>query len=363
MKCTQCNFGPQQKCRHEAACSKMLSECGLVTLIDNGDMQERNARIETDIVQMGDDGSGSEYEDEENGTTTAGGIHIGDSTAMKSGPDGGGGKHLYQPVPYMRSENTRPLYMFRSVKKLTDQLTDLIGEWDRSKGGLCFEDPEGWICAGTVRGANGDEVICDATNEQSTRVLPRKVTLYTLNHDVLSVVLKDWVCRKCGFENRYTGEAHGIFPAAKFRAYTVELLYFWMHECLGRGISFRSMFELTSNLQSTRSYRRKVEMGRLGLLALEFKRNRRLSNETIRKFCENIDVKDSSVCTANIFSFSNYEVELEESDCQQLGLAKKPADLKRLKAVVMDGKAIGALREFPEYKDNVQKLVCAKGLL
>lgn len=95
------------------------------------------------------------------------------------------------------------------------------------------------------RDDKGYDVNCSGTKDTTARLLPRKVTLFNLNHDLMSVVLKDWVCRRCGYENRYNGESHAIYPAAKHRAFTVELLYFWMHESSGRGLSFRSIFELT----------------------------------------------------------------------------------------------------------------------
>lgn len=136
----------------------------------------------------------------------------------------------------------------------------------------------------------------------SARILPRKITLFTLNYDLLSVVVNDWVCPRCGYENRYSGECQAIYPAAMHRAYTVELLYFWMHECMGRAISFRSVFELTYNLQNTCSYRRKHESRRFQVFSPEFKRDRRLANAAMRRFCANIDLETDLACTKDNFT-------------------------------------------------------------
>lgn len=236
--------------------------------------------------------------------------------------------------------------------------------WDRKNGGLCFVDPDGWLCKGIVRDRNWEEVACEQRKQSVKKILPRKITLFTLNHDAFSVVVKDWVCCRCGYQNRYTGEAHGIYPAAKFRAFTVELLYFWMHQCMGRGMSFRSVFELTADLQNTSSYRRKFEIRRLDVLAADFKRDRRLANAAIRKFCYHIDLQDSSFCTRDLFSCRKCEVPLNADDCKQLGVVQEHAKgMKRFHSVVMDGKVIGALRDFPVNGSDVQSLVGTKWLM
>lgn len=110
-----------------------------------------------------------------------------------------------------------------------------------------------------------------------------------------SVVLNEWICPECAYENRYKGEGHGIYPAVKHRAFTVELLYFWMHECMERGIYFRS--------------------------------------------------------------------ELDANDCKQLGIREyKRTSMKWFRSIVMDGKVIGALREYPAGPRKPVTLVGAKGL-
>lgn len=206
-------------------------------------------------------------------------------------------------------------------------------------------------------------VSCSATEDDGCTLLPRKVTVLTLNHDMLCVVLNDWVCSRCGYENRYTGEAHGLYPAAKCRAFTVELMYFFMHECMNEGISFRAMFDLIFNVKKTASYLRKIETKKLDALAPEFRRDRRLSNDAVRIFCEHIDLSDEALCTETLFSCSHCEVELSRGDCQQLGIRKEQfIGAKSFSALVMDGKVIGALRDFPVDRSNVDTLVSAEGL-
>lgn len=107
------------------------------------------------------------------------------------------GECRFQPYMYMVSERLRSLYMCPAETVMTEQLTDLIETWDRANGGLCFVDPDGSMCAGVVAGENGKDVTCEAMKVIGVRILPRKVTLFTLNHDIPSIVLKDWVCSSC----------------------------------------------------------------------------------------------------------------------------------------------------------------------
>lgn len=127
------------------------------------------------------------------------------------------------------------------------------------------------------------------------------------------------------------------------------------------GVSFRSVLDLTYNLQRSCSYRRKIETERLDLLTPEFKRDRRLANGTMRWFCAHIDLLDESKCTERLFCYWACEVPMDDTDYLQLGLAgNKCNGLKICKCVVMDGNVIGALREFPVQESNVHELIGAK---
>lgn len=50
--------------------------------------------------------------------------------------------------------------------------------------------------------------------------------MLTLNYDILSVVVKECVCEKCGFYHRYSGELNGIYPVERHCGFTVQLMYY-----------------------------------------------------------------------------------------------------------------------------------------
>lgn len=81
---------------------------------------------------------------------------------------------------------------------MTDQFIDIIEQLDRSNGGISFVDPNKWICRGYVRRLDDSgkwrEERCMGSKQNGATLLPRKITLFTLNYDLLSVVLKDWLC-------------------------------------------------------------------------------------------------------------------------------------------------------------------------
>lgn len=358
MKCIKCRKGSQWKCRYETACGKVLSGSGIVNVNENGEIVDVGSYLGVSTDSDGDDGSGSEISESDL-------FYDNNDDEYPTGSAGRNGillKCLSDAKTYASSDKVRPLYMCPAEMRLAEQLTDHIEEWRRQYGVLCFADPEGWPCGGRIRNGEGRIVKCRSSKKEGSRMLPRKITLFTLNHDLISVVVEDWVCPSCCVENRYCGEAHGIYPAAKHRAFTVEVIYFWMHEAIGKGMSFRSIFELTSNLQNTRSYRQKYENKRLDFLAPECKRDRRLANQAMGQFCSNIDLKDSSACTQTLFSCRTCEGFLGDNDFEQLGLVGKYIPYaKRFKSLVMDGKVTGALRDFPVRLD-VELLVVAKGL-
>lgn len=66
---------------------------------------------------------------------------------------------------------------------------------------------------------------CTEERKESSDDLPRSVTLFTLNHSDVSIVVLDWVCRSYDYMNTYRGVHHGIYPERFGTAYTVELIY------------------------------------------------------------------------------------------------------------------------------------------
>lgn len=84
------------------------------------------------------------------------------------------------------------------------------------------------------------------------------------------------------------------------------------------------------------------------MLAPEFKRDRQLGKEAIRRFSENIDLRDDSECTSELFGCSRCEVGLASNDCEQLGLDAEHEGnrkYKRFSALNIHGKVIGYLRD------------------
>lgn len=193
MKCMNCWFGSQRKCRHEMAYSKMLVEAGSASLSQNGEILELGALSEwkEDAQNVGE--SDSEYSDE----GTDDGV---DAESESCNPDivtGNGprnGRCLNQPEIFFTSRKPRSLYTCAGEQKLCEKLTDLVEEWDRGKGGLSYVDRKGWQCQGTVRDSNNTTCKCECRNETALRILPSNVSLFTLNQGVFSIVLHDRIC-------------------------------------------------------------------------------------------------------------------------------------------------------------------------
>lgn len=129
------------------------------------------------------------------------------------------------------------------------------------------------------------------------------------------------------------------------------------------GLSFRSIFELTCNLQATSSNRRRIETKRLGVLAPEFIRDRHLENEAMRRFCHRIQLLDDSPTTKEMFSCKTCEVDLTTEDCDQIGIDESyMQSMKRFESLVIYGKVIGALMDYPVTSEHVLTLVGTKRL-
>lgn len=212
--------------------------------------------------------------------------------------------------------------MCESEQQLAVQLTELIENNAAGGGSLLFGDPEGTVCEGVIKESRGKEKSCDGVRVRSSKDIPRKVTLYTLNHDDVTVVVRDWIFDKCGQLNVYRGTSHGIYPSEVGIAYTTELMYWWVHDMCMSTKSFRSVYGTTRKLQDAASYNRRFETGRVKNLMGTRKHNRRNANTAIRTFIKSIDV-DGEVSSGQLFSCPKCEVEMEESDFQQLGVDRE----------------------------------------
>lgn len=103
--------------------------------------------------------------------------------------------------------------MCEREKVLSEKLTNLAEEEAAGNGSLMVGDPDGTLCGGIYQCSDGSEKRCNAKRQQRNTDVPRRTTLFTLNHGAVSIVILDWDCFRCGYRNLYRGTEHGIFPA------------------------------------------------------------------------------------------------------------------------------------------------------
>lgn len=126
--------------------------------------------------------------------------------------------------------------------------------------------------------------------------------------------------------------------------------------------SFRAVYETTSRLKFTASYRRKFDAGRLTVLTVIHKSNRRNANDAIRIFIMSVDLSSENTCT-QVYSCSKCEQPVNECDRKQLGMSESEAiGKKRLSGVVIDSKVIALLKESGEATDEHDELHAVNGL-
>lgn len=287
MMCTLCRTAVGWKCRHEIVCEKGSRDQATLS----GDEYSGE---DTDKCGEGTSGptNNNGAPDLEEGES--GGIDHDDEEDVENnerevpaygGASGRGkkkrGSQLKKASSYFPERTKRSFMMCDSEKKLAELLTNLIEPHAEGRGYLVFGDPDGTQCLRMSRTRRGVAKRCVAVRVKSTDDVPRTITLFTLNHDDVSVVLLDWVCPTCGHLKLYQGAHHGIFPTEYGVGYTVELMYWWVHEmCLGSK-SFRTVYGSSRKLQLTASYRRRFETGRVQKLPGARMHNRRNANTTI----------------------------------------------------------------------------------
>lgn len=64
-------------------------------------------------------------------------------------------------------------------------------------------DRNGSKCEGFICDGNGTVKRSYRGKKDSAKLLPIMITLLTLNHDLLRVVAKDWICPQRGFQSVY----------------------------------------------------------------------------------------------------------------------------------------------------------------
>lgn len=169
-------------------------------------------------------------------------------------------------------------------------LTDLIETGAGGTSACMLGDPDGYQCNGKVIDENGSKVWCENVRRKSNLDFSRNVTLFTLNHGEVGIVLLDWRCDKCMYINRYYGFSHRIFPASAGIAYTIEVMYSWVQEMCLHTISFRSVYQSFRLVRFSTSYERRFDTGRLKVLKLQHRSNRWVGNDEVRSFIQSIDV-------------------------------------------------------------------------
>jgi len=162
----------------------------------------------------------------------------------------------------------------------------------------------------------------------------------------------------------YSGKWHAIFPVRKKSAFTVELLYVWVHIVCYQGQSFRNAYmttRLTASAASTLARFR--DSGKDKNIDGDSKRSRRRANEAFRAFINTLDVRGDEI-TSQLFSCRDCEIPLTEADKAQLGLHSKDGqnmdDLRRFKGLVVDGTAAGILEKLPNFDRQSLKITAPR---
>lgn len=183
----------------------------------------------------------------------------------------------------------------------------------------------------------------------------RTVRLYTLNQQIPIVEVEDWICPGCQKVVFFFGIGKALFPTRKTYVYTYELLYHFVQNVCRLGISFRAQYD-SWNMQSTSdSARARFDhfSDNRTLLSTDLddsKSGRRRAAEALHLFIKLIDTSNSDLCS-KLFTCPDCEVPLTKTDQQQLGLFNKDiGNIKRFKALVVDGTAAGILHSLPTYE-------------
>lgn len=167
-------------------------------------------------------------------------------------------------------------------------------------GDLLFSDPDDNECRGILQTCNGSRVKCKQTRISSHCDIQRRCTLVTLNHGTIWIVLLDWVCGHCKFENPYLGFPR-IFPTVAGVAFKVELLYYWINKSCNGTRSFRYVYTTTTKLRHSPSCNRSYERERMFKMGAWHQSNRRFGNDALRRFIQLVDL-DSESITGKIFT-------------------------------------------------------------
>lgn len=328
--CGTCQTDNSKKCSHEVAC-------------------------ETEsLLSTNDDVSSDEYEDAGvEGAMTDGEDAVLDVAEPVSADrvengnlrDGEGIRCVNEVEDYLPKGPKRSFMYCAGERGKMLRLTDLIESLEPSSGALLFCDPNETKCGGITERGRGNRVKCNGTRKHSRRDTSRRCMLETLNHGSVGIIVVDWECSECQYENRYVGYSHGIFSASAGVSYTAEIIYFWISEMCNGTRAFRSVYNTTNKLHHSTSYSRRYVCERMWKIDGWHNRNRRLGNDAVRQFIRLIDLDSRSVA-GEIFTCPKCEDDMEPSDYVQLGMnAEENCNLKRIRSVVIDAKVVGLLKD------------------
>ena len=199
--------------------------------------------------------------------------------------------------------------------------------------------------------------VCGTRNTQKPiERYKREICLFTLTQGTVRVSVYDWYCRTCGKMRRYSGTMDGIYPAGKTFGYSTELMYFWLSQVCLQGLSFRAAYKtsiLINNSPGLKHRNARIPIVGLTRLESEKKRSRRRASTAFYNFLRTITTNSSTIAN-ELFSCPTCEVPLSAQDCTELGINEADkGELKRLRAIVIDGTAAGILNRLPEMERNM----------
>lgn len=97
----------------------------------------------------------------------------------------------------------RSFLLCEKERRNSELLSDLIETEVAGNGSLMFGDPDGTPCQGIYIDGNGRRKKCAKVRRKPLDDQPRRVTLFTIVHGDISILVLDWMCPVCTFINRY----------------------------------------------------------------------------------------------------------------------------------------------------------------
>lgn len=257
-------------------------------------------------------------------------------------------RHTRNNRDYFTNKMKRPLLPCTSEVKASEVVSDKLKSL-RTGQMLVFSDSRCTTCTG-----------CSSTmGDGGHRIMHRKITLFTVAFGSPSIIVRDWTCSKCNTLNLFEGSRTGIYPVAKYSAFTTEILYQWVVMVCFRSISFREAYETTRYIGRSQEL---MSQRNTNLEQNDDRWNRRRANEAFRAFVLTIDVNSPEI-TRLLFSCPTCESQLTAEDKLILRIPtdKDVSNIRRFNSLVIDGTSAGIIGSLPNFHRNGVKLVAPKG--